>query len=90
MFSPNSIKVHPREGAMWFPLGKPSAGAMFYELRGAYGANKTCKERDHPGSQGWRSGTCASLGEIPSTRGLCVPLPSAGVPIPQPPTSGPP
>jgi len=50
---------------MWYPLGKPAAGAMFYELRGGYGANKTCKERDHPGSQGWRSGTCASLGEAP-------------------------
>jgi hypothetical protein len=58
---------------MWFPMGKPAPGQMFYELRGAYGANKTCKERDHPGSQGWHAGTCKSLGEPRSGLGCHQP-----------------
>lgn len=47
---------------MFFPLGKPTLPGVFHSLEGGYGANKTCKQRDQPGSQGWSSGTCSSVG----------------------------
>ena len=47
------------------PLGKPSApGSMFHTLKGAYGQNKVCKERNHPGGDSWRRlipGSCAAV-----------------------------
>jgi len=49
-------------GKMFFPMGKPTLPGMFHTLEGSYGANKTCKQRGHPGSQGWHKGSCASVG----------------------------
>jgi hypothetical protein len=39
---------------MWMPLGKPEAPGLFHMLKGAYGQNKVCKEREHAGGDGWR------------------------------------
>ncbi len=56
--------------SMFFPLGKPAAAALFHKLgNGGYGENKTCKERAMAGSQGWHSGSCASIGYTKRIKG---------------------
>ena len=37
---------------MWYPMGKPQAPGLFHQLKGAYGQNKICKQREHPGDAG--------------------------------------
>jgi hypothetical protein len=55
---------------MFYPLGKPAQAALFHKLGlGGYGQNKTCKERDMAGSQGWHSGSCASIGYSKKVKG---------------------
>jgi len=44
------------KAAMWYPMGRPPAHArgVYHALQGAYGQNKDCKQRAHPGDQGWK------------------------------------
>ncbi len=37
---------------MWYPLGKPESLGVFHVLKGEYGQNKICKQRNHAGDQG--------------------------------------
>jgi hypothetical protein len=37
---------------MWYPLGKPESLGVFHLLKGEYGQNKICKQRNHAGDQG--------------------------------------
>jgi len=59
------------QAAMWYPMGRPPAHAtgVYHALQGAYGQNKVCKQRAHPGDQGWESGTCASMGYSEKIKG---------------------
>lgn len=55
---------------MWYPLGKPANPNLFHALLGAYGENKVCKQRAHPGGEGnWHHGPCAAAGYSQAVKG---------------------
>jgi hypothetical protein len=38
---------------MWYPMGKPKTPGVFHMLKGDYGQNKICKQRDEDFGEGW-------------------------------------
>ncbi len=53
---------------MWYPLGKPESLGVFHLLKGEYGQNKICKQRNHAGDQG----VCVYIRVCARGREMCV------------------